>query len=70
MKKKSKKKTAAKKPRKLGYKAFLSSYDWKKLRTEALNRDGCRCVLCGAHEHLSVHHVLPRKGWRELELDV
>jgi hypothetical protein len=38
------------------YYAYLHSDTWKRLRREALERDGRRCRLCNANTNLHVHH--------------
>lgn len=35
-------------------------YDWNIRRAFVLNRDGHKCVKCGATKHLHVHHIVPR----------
>lgn len=49
--------------------AFLRSYQWKKLRVDILNRDGCKCAVCGSGEKPTVHHILIRSTWPELALE-
>ena len=39
------------------YEAFLQSPEWKKIRTQRLNKDHHRCVVCGSKELLQVHHL-------------
>lgn len=60
--KKSKKKTSQKKPK---YRSFLSSFVWKQLRVDIINRDGPKCCLCGSSEKLAVHHLLYRKFFKD-----
>jgi 5-methylcytosine-specific restriction endonuclease McrA len=44
----------------------LSSAQWKRVRAAVRRRDGNACVVCGATENLSVHHVVPaRLGGRD-----
>ena len=50
--------------------AFLRSYEWKELRVKALNRDECKCMLCGSHNRLNVHHILYRKFYGDLKLEL
>lgn len=38
----------------------MTQYLSKRRRAAALVADGCRCVVCGAQEGLSVHHLTPR----------
>lgn len=62
----------------LEYKAesdkFLASYDWKRLRMEALKLHGAKCQCCGASPStgavLNVDHVLPRKTHPHLSLEL
>lgn len=53
---------------------FLSSYEWRKLRLEALLKYGRRCLCCGNSPDsgavLNVDHILPRKTHPELALDI
>ena len=35
---------------------MASSLHWRRLRKEALERDGHRCCLCNSSEDLEVHH--------------
>lgn len=54
--------------------AFLDSYEWRKLRMEALKRDGARCACCGAtRAHgvaMHVDHIKPRKLFPNLALSL
>jgi 5-methylcytosine-specific restriction enzyme A len=43
---------------------------WKALRTEALRRDGYKCVQCGRAGRLEVDHVLPVRTHPELSWDL
>lgn len=52
------KKRSVQKPLNPRSKRFLSSYQWKAHRVRILNRDGCRCALCGSGTRLTVHHIL------------
>jgi hypothetical protein len=36
----------------------LNTSRWQTLRAQVRRRDGNRCVVCGATERLSVHHVV------------
>lgn len=53
---------------------FLLGYEWRKLRMEALKRDGAKCVCCGATSkdgvRLHVDHIKPRKKYPELALSL
>ena len=49
------------------YSYFYKSKDWRKLSLAALQRDGYRCVRCGAIA-TEVHHVIPiqiEEGWNK-----
>lgn len=37
----------------------LECLSWQKVRREALERDGNRCVMCGSIENLEAHHIHP-----------
>lgn len=54
--------------------AFLSTYEWRKVRMEALKKYGPRCQCCGATPAtgavMNVDHIKPRKKWPSLALDV
>lgn len=53
---------------------FLASYEWRKLRLEALLMYGRKCLCCGASPEtgavLNVDHIKPRKTHPELALDI
>lgn len=55
-------------------KDFLQSYDWRRLRMEALKLHGGRCQCCGASPRtgavLNVDHIKPRKFYPELALSL
>jgi 5-methylcytosine-specific restriction endonuclease McrA len=42
--------------RQRAYRAYLQTDGWKRLRREALERDGRRCRLCNSAGDLQVHH--------------
>jgi len=54
--------------------AFYSSWEWKRLRYEALRLHGHRCQCCGwrpgdtEHGYLVVDHIKPRSARPDLEL--
>lgn len=51
--------------------AFLSSYEWRKLRLVVLKKYGSRCQCCGANSTqamICVDHIKPRKFFPELAL--
>jgi hypothetical protein len=54
--------------------AFLSSYEWRKLRMEALIKYGRKCMCCGATPEtgavMNVDHIKPRKRYPELALKI
>jgi 5-methylcytosine-specific restriction endonuclease McrA len=68
------------KPRKAQYNpfvttnAFLESYEWRKLRMEALKLYGPKCMCCGATPAtgavMNVDHIKPRKVFPELALNI
>jgi len=53
---------------------FLSSYEWRAVRMQALRKYGARCQCCGASPEtgavMNVDHIKPRKIFPELALDV
>lgn len=53
---------------------FLSTYEWRKLRMEALIKYGRKCACCGATPEsgaiMNVDHIKPRKTHPELALDI
>lgn len=54
--------------------AFLSTFEWRKVRMEALKKYGPKCMCCGATPAtgavMNVDHIKPRKKWPSLALDV
>jgi HNH endonuclease len=58
----------------LASKEFLQSFEWRKLRMEALKKYGGTCQCCGASPAtgavLNVDHIKPRKTYPELALDL
>lgn len=54
--------------------AFLSSYDWRKLRMQAILRYGRKCMCCGATPEtgavIHVDHIKPRKLFPDLALEL
>ena len=54
--------------------AFLMTYEWRKLRMQALKKYGPRCMCCGATPAsgavMNVDHIKPRKTWPSLALDI
>ena len=53
---------------------FLQSYEWRKLRLQALKKYGAKCQCCGASPDtgavMNVDHIKPRKLFPELCLDI
>lgn len=53
---------------------FLESYEWRRVRMEALKKYGARCQCCGASPAdgavMNVDHIKPRKLFPQLALDV
>lgn len=53
---------------------FLSSFQWRKLRMEALKKYGPKCMCCGATPLdgavMNVDHIKPRKLWPSLALKI
>lgn len=54
--------------------AFLSTYEWRRVRMVALKKYGARCQCCGASPVdgavMNVDHIKPRKLFPQLALDV
>ena len=55
-------------------KEFLTSYEWRRLRMQAITIHGAKCQCCGATPAtgavINVDHVKPRKLYPELALDI
>ena len=72
--KKKSKKTGSKPVHKKGRDPFLYTYEWKKVRYEALEFNDGRCSLCGISANdgaiLNVDHIKPRRTHPELALTV
>jgi len=53
---------------------FLNSYEWRKLRMEAIKKYGNKCECCGASPAtgavINVDHIKPRKLFPELALEI
>lgn len=53
---------------------FLSTYEWRRVRMQALTKYGARCQCCGATPgdgtKMNVDHIKPRKIFPELALDL
>jgi 5-methylcytosine-specific restriction endonuclease McrA len=54
--------------------AFLMTYEWRKVRMEALKKYGAKCQCCGATPAhgavMNVDHIKPRKLFPHLALDM
>lgn len=54
--------------------SFLQTYEWRKLRMEALKLHGARCQCCGASPStgavMNVDHIKPRKLFPDLSLSL
>ena len=54
--------------------AFLNTFQWRKLRMEALKKYGPKCMCCGATPLdgavMNVDHIKPRKLWPSLALEI
>ena len=50
--------------------AFYDSWEWKKVRYEAIKRYGRRCMCCGATSQIVVDHIKPVRRHPELSLDL
>lgn len=52
----------------VSYRASVA-YDYQKHRSFVYQRDGHRCVYCGAHQNLSLDHVVPLSRGGSNDLD-
>lgn len=54
--------------------AFLETYEWRKLRMQALKKYGPKCMCCGATPAtgavMNVDHIKPRKLFPALAMDL
>lgn len=54
--------------------SFLHTYEWRRVRMQALKLHGARCQCCGASPAtgavMNVDHIKPRRVYPELALDV
>ena len=54
--------------------SFTRSKQWRELRVKAIEKYGTKCRLCGTHptksKPLNIDHILPRKYFPELALDI
>lgn len=53
---------------------FLKSYEWRKVRMEAIKKYGSKCQCCGSSPAtgavINVDHIKPRKTYPQLALDI
>ena len=49
---------------------FLNSKEWRDLRQQALKKYGSNCKYCGSDKNINIDHILPRKFYPELALDI
>ena len=53
---------------------FLQSFEWRRLRMEALKKHGAKCQCCGATPQtgavMNVDHIKPRRLFPHLALDL
>jgi 5-methylcytosine-specific restriction endonuclease McrA len=53
---------------------FLQTFEWRRLRMQALKKYGAKCMCCGATPQsgaiMNVDHIKPRKIFPELALDI
>lgn len=53
---------------------FLKTYEWRKVRMQAIKRYGAICVCCGATpsdgESINIDHIKPRRLFPQLALDI
>jgi hypothetical protein len=53
---------------------FLQTFEWRRLRMQALKKYGSKCMCCGATPQtgavMNVDHIKPRKLFPELALDI
>jgi 5-methylcytosine-specific restriction endonuclease McrA len=71
---KPKKKAPAISPNVISNDLFLKTYEWRRLRMEALKKYGPKCMCCGATPAtgavMNVDHIKPRKLFPELALEI
>ena len=59
-----------KKRKTTGYKKYLQSRHWKRVRRKTLRRYGYKCALCGNTKNLQVHHNSYKNLWHEKKTDL
>jgi 5-methylcytosine-specific restriction endonuclease McrA len=61
-------------PKKVITNDFLQTFEWRRLRMQALKKYGAKCMCCGATPAggavMNVDHIKPRKIFPELALDI
>ncbi len=54
--------------------SFLRTFEWRKVRMQALKKYGAKCMCCGATPAtgavMNVDHIKPRKLWPSLAMDI
>ena len=54
--------------------SFLDTYEWRRVRMQALKKYGAQCMCCGASPAtgavMNVDHIRPRRLFPELALDI
>lgn len=61
---------APRKPRKRTAKAKKKADALKEWADAVKVRDGHKCVMCGATESLSAHHIMRKRLWTDFKLDL
>lgn len=56
-------------PRQALYREYLKSDHWKKLRIQAVRRDGSKCTKCPCRVNLQVHHIRYRDRFEDSKLE-
>ena len=51
-------------------KAIRGSTEYNDWRKSVYRKDGFHCVICGTHDNLNAHHILPFAEYPELRFDV
>ena len=50
--------------------AERTTSEYRSFKKAVLERDGYCCVICGATDHLHVHHIKPFREYPELRTDI